>query len=41
VESGKILLTREFLDELFIQRLVNMKTHPKVGDLPIRTSMRE
>ena len=22
-------------DELFIRRLVNMETHPKVGDLPI------
>jgi Terminase small subunit len=33
--KDRIVLTREFLDELFIQRLVNMKTHPKVGDLPI------
>jgi len=33
--KDQILLTRAFLDELFIQRLVNMKTHPKVGDLPI------
>ena len=29
------MLTREFLDELFIQRIVSMRTHPKVGDLPI------
>jgi hypothetical protein len=33
--KGQIVLSREFLDELFIQRLVNMKTHPKVGDLAI------
>jgi hypothetical protein len=33
--KDRIVLTREFLDELFLQRLVNMKTHPKVGDLPI------
>lgn len=33
--KDQIVLTRELLDELFIQRLVNMKTHPKVGDLPI------
>jgi hypothetical protein len=33
--KGRIVLTREFLDELFLQRLVNMKTHPRVGDLPI------
>jgi len=33
--KDQILLTRAFLDELFIQRLVNMKTHPKVGDLAI------
>jgi hypothetical protein len=31
----QIVLTREFLDELFIQRLVNMKTHPKAGDLAL------
>jgi hypothetical protein len=24
-----------FLDELFIERLVNMKRHPKVGDLAL------
>src|ERR1035437_4917882 len=30
-----IVLSREFLDELFIRRLVNMETHPRVGDLPI------
>jgi hypothetical protein len=34
-QRTKIILTRAFLDELFIQRLVNMKTHPKLGDLPI------
>jgi hypothetical protein len=28
-------VSREFLDELFIERLVNMKTHPKLGDLAI------
>jgi phage terminase small subunit len=33
--KDRIILTRELLDELFIQRIVNMKTHPKVGDLPI------
>ena len=33
--KARIVLTREFLDELFIQRLLNMKTHPQVGDLPI------
>ncbi len=33
--KDQIVLTREFLDELFIQRLVNMKTHPKVGDLAL------
>ena len=33
--KDRIVLTREFLDELFLQRLVNMKTHPKLGDLPI------
>ena len=33
--KGQIVLTREFLDEQFIQRLVNMKTHPKVGDLAL------
>jgi hypothetical protein len=32
---NEVVVSREFLDELFIQRLVNMKTHPKVGDLPI------
>jgi hypothetical protein len=31
----RIVLTREFLDELFIQRIVSMRTHPKVGDLSI------
>ena len=31
----QIVLTREFLDEQFIQRLVTMKTHPKVGDLAL------
>src|SRR5450755_522387 len=30
--KDRIILTRELLDELFIQRIVNMKTHPKVGD---------
>jgi hypothetical protein len=33
--KDRIVLTRELLDELFFRRLVNMKTHPKVGDLPI------
>jgi hypothetical protein len=33
--KGQIVVSREFLDELFIERLVNMKTHPKVGDLAI------
>jgi Terminase small subunit len=33
--KSQIVLTRELLDELFIERLVNMKTHPKVGDLAI------
>jgi len=33
--KGTIVLTRQFLNELFMQRLVNMKTHPKVGDLPM------
>ena len=33
--KDRIVLTREFLDELFIQRIVSMRTHPKVGDLPI------
>src|ERR1700746_3921815 len=33
--KDQIPLTYAFLDQLFIQRLVNMKTHPKVGDLPI------
>ena len=31
--KDQIVLTLEFLDELFVQRLVTMKTHPKVGDL--------
>ena len=33
--KDQIVLTREFLDELFVQRLVTMKTHPKVGDLAL------
>jgi len=33
--KNKVSVTREFLDEQFIERLVKMKTHPKVGDLPI------
>lgn len=31
----KVEVTREFLDEQFIFRLVNMETHSKVGDLPV------
>ena len=31
--KDQVCLTREFLDELFLYRLQNMKTHPKVGDL--------
>jgi len=31
----QIVLTRAFLDEQFIQRLVTMKTHPKVGDMAL------
>jgi len=33
--KDQIVLTREFPDELFVQRLVTMKTHPKVGDLAL------
>lgn len=33
--NSQIVVSREFLDELFIERLVNMKTHSKVGDLAI------
>jgi hypothetical protein len=33
--KDQIIVSREFLDELFIERLVNMKTHPKLGDLAI------
>jgi hypothetical protein len=33
--KNQVVVTREFLDEQFIRRLVNMKTHPKVGDMPI------
>ena len=33
--KDRTVLTRQLLDELFIQRLVNMKTHPKMGDLSI------
>jgi len=33
--KDQIVLIREFLDELFIRRLVTMETHPKVGDLPL------
>jgi hypothetical protein len=29
------VVTRAFLDEQFMHRLVNMETHPKVGDMPI------
>ena len=32
---GQVAVTREFLDEQFILRLVNMKTHPNVGDMPV------
>ena len=32
---NQVVVTREFLDEQFMFRLVNMKTHPKVGDMPV------
>jgi phage terminase small subunit len=31
----QIAVTTQFLDEQFISRLVSMKTHPKVGHMPI------
>jgi hypothetical protein len=33
--EDSIARRREFLDEQFMFRLVNMKTHPKVGDMPV------
>jgi len=33
--KGQIVVSREFLDELFIQRLVNMQGHPNVEDRAI------
>jgi hypothetical protein len=33
--KNKVAVTREFLDEQFIERLLKMTTHPRVGDLPI------
>ena len=35
VAKNRVVVTREFLDEQFMRRLVNMRTHPKVGDMPI------
>ena len=35
VAREKVAVTREFLDEQFIFRLVNMKTHPKLGDMSV------
>ena len=33
--KNQVVVTREFLDEQFMRRLVNMRTHPKVGDMPV------
>jgi hypothetical protein len=33
--KNQVLVTREFLDEQFMYRLVNMRTHERVGDMPI------
>jgi len=35
IARGQVAVTREFLDEQFMFRLINMKTHPKVGDMPV------
>jgi hypothetical protein len=35
IAKTQVVLGRAFLDEHFINRLVNMKTHPKVGDMSI------
>ena len=33
--KARIVVTREFLDQQFMQRLVNMQTHERTGDLAI------
>jgi len=35
IANTQVVMSRAFLDEHFMHRLVNMQTHPKVGDMPI------